>query len=312
MFRVLVSDKIAKEGLEPLLESDQIEVVEKNVNEVDDLETYDALLVRSATKVTDEIMSKMPNLKIIGRAGVGVDNIDIPAATLRGINVVNAPSGNTIATAELTFALMLALVRKLCRANESIRNEEWNRSAFQGTELYGKTLGIIGFGRIGKEVAKRARAFQMKVVTCDPLLTDEEAEVRGVIRMERSEIIRTADIITLHLPLTPETKGLLNAETLKTTKPGVLIINAARGPLIDEAALKHFLEIGHVAGAAMDVYSLEPLTNFDLVKMDQVVATPHIAASTKEAQLKVACVVAEEVLRFAMGKPVENSVNFSQ
>ncbi len=310
MFRVLVSDKIAKEGLSPLLESDQIEVVEKNVNDADDLDTYDALLVRSATKVTDEVMARMPNLRIIGRAGVGVDNIDIPAATKRGINVVNAPSGNTMATAELTFALILALTRKVCRANESIRNGEWNRSAFQGTELYGKTLGVIGFGRIGKEVAKRARAFQMKVVTCDPVLTDEEAEVRGVIRMERGEILRTADIITLHLPLTPETKGLINEETLKTTKPGVMLINAARGALVDEAALKHFLEIGHVAGAAMDVYSQEPPENFDLIKMDQVVATPHIAASTKEAQLKVAYIVAEEVLRFASGQPVENSVNF--
>ena len=310
MFRVLVSDKIAKEGLSPLLGNAQIEMVEKNVNDADDLDTYDALLVRSATKVTDEVMGKMPNLKIIGRAGVGVDNIDIPAATKRGINVVNAPAGNTIATAELTFALMLALTRKVCRANESIRNEEWNRSAFQGIELYGKTLGIIGFGRIGKEVAKRAGAFQMKVITCDPLLTDEEAEVRGVIRTPREEILRTADIITLHLPLTPETKGLINAETLKTTKPGVMIINAARGPLIDEAALKHALEIGHVAGAAMDVYTQEPPANYDLVKMDQVIGTPHIAASTKEAQLKVAFVVAEEVLRFSKGEPVENSVNF--
>ncbi len=310
MFRVLVSDKIAKEGLSPLLESDQIAVVEKNVNAADDLDTYDALLVRSATKVTDEVMSKMPNLKIIGRAGVGVDNIDIPAATKRGINVVNAPAGNTIATAELTFALMLALTRKVCRANESIRNEEWNRSAFQGTELYGKTLGIIGFGRIGKEVAKRARAFQMNVITCDPLLTEEEAELRGVTRCERAEILRTADIITLHLPATPETKNLLNAETLQTTKPGVMIINAARGSLIDEVALKHYLEIGHVAGAAMDVYTQEPPESYDLVKMDQVVGTPHIAASTKEAQLKVAFVVAEEVLNFANGKPVENSVNF--
>ncbi len=310
MFRVLVSDKIAKEGLSPLLQSDQITIVEKNVNDVDDLVTYDALLVRSATTVTDELMSKMPKLKIIGRAGVGVDNIDIPAATKRGINVVNAPAGNTIATAELTFALMLALTRKLCRANESIRNGEWNRSAFGGTELAGKTLGIIGFGRIGKEVAKRARAFDMTVLTCDPLLTDEEAQLRGVIRTDREEIFRTADIITLHIPATPETKNLVNEETLKMTKPGVMIINAARGSLIDEAALKHYLETGHVAGAAMDVYTKEPLESYDLVKMDQVVGTPHIAASTKEAQLKVAFVVAEEVLNFAKGRPVENSVNF--
>lgn len=310
MFRVLVSDKIAKEGLSPLLQSDRITVVEKNVNDVDDLDTYDALLVRSATTVTDEVMSKMPNLKIIGRAGVGVDNIDIPAATKRGINVVNAPAGNTIATAELTFALMLALTRNLCRANESIRKGEWNRSAFGGTELAGKTLGILGFGRIGKEVAKRAKAFDMKVLAFDPLLTEEDAKLHGVTRSDRDEILRTADIITLHLPATPETKHLLNGETLKTTKPGVMIVNAARGSLIDEEALKRYLETGHVAGAAMDVYAKEPLENYDLVKMDKVIGTPHIAASTKEAQLKVAFVVAEEVLNFANGRPVENSVNF--
>lgn len=310
MFRVLVSDKIAKEGLSPLLESDQITVVEKNVSEVDDLDTYEALLVRSATKVTEEVMDKMPKLKIIGRAGVGVDNIDIPAATKRGINVVNAPAGNTIATAELTFALMLALTRKVCRANESIRNGEWNRSAFQGTELFGKTLGVVGFGRIGKAVAQRALAFEMKVLTYDPVLTKEEADACNVTLCELDELLRTADIITLHVPATPETQGLLNTDTLKTTKPGVMIINAARGPLIDDAALKHYLEIGHVAGAAMDVYTKEPLEDFGIVKMDQVVGTPHIAASTKEAQLKVAFVVAEEVLNFSKGKPVENSVNF--
>ena len=310
MFRVLVSDRIAKEGLSPLLESEGIEVVEKNVSEVDDLDSYDALLVRSATQVTDEVMRKMPKLKIIGRAGVGVDNIDVHAATERGINVVNAPSGNTIATAEHTFALMLALVRKVCQANQSIRNEEWNRSAFQGMELYGKTLGIIGFGRIGKEVAKRARAFQMRVLTCDLVLTDEEAELRGVTRCERTEIFRTADIITLHLPATPETKHLINEDTLRIMKPGVIIINTARGSLIDEAALKHSLEIGHVGGAAMDVHSHEPPENYDLVKMENVLATPHIAASTKEAQLKVAAIVAQEVLNFATGKRVENSVNF--
>lgn len=309
MFRVLVSDKIAPEGLSPLLQSDQITVVEKNVAEATDLDSYDALLVRSATKVTEEVMEKMPKLKIIGRAGVGVDNIDIPAATKRGITVVNAPAGNTIATAELTFGLMLALVRKICAANASIRKGEWNRAAFQGTELAGKTLGVIGFGRIGSEVAKRAQAFDMNVLAYSPTLTQERAEKVGAKASNLNDILSSADIITLHLPATPETNGMVNAELLKKMKPGVLLINTARGTLIDHVALKHALETGHVAGAAVDVYPQEPPENYELMQMDQVVATPHIAASTKEAQLKVAFVVAEEVLNFANGKPVQNSVN---
>lgn len=309
MFRVLVSDKIAPEGLSPLLQSDQITVVEKNVAEATDLDSYDALLVRSATKVTEEVMEKMPKLKIIGRAGVGVDNIDIPAATKRGITVVNAPAGNTIATAELTFGLMLALVRKICAANASIRKGEWNRAAFQGTELAGKTLGVIGFGRIGSEVAKRAQAFDMNVLAYSPTLTQERAEKVGAKASNLNDILSSADIITLHLPATPETNGMVNAELLKKMKPGVLLINTARGTLINQAALKQALETGHVAGAAVDVYPQEPPENYELMQMDQVVATPHIAASTKEAQLKVAFVVAEEVLNFANGKPVQNSVN---
>jgi len=309
MFRVLVSDKIAPEGLTPLLESDQIEIVAKNVSEAADLDTYHALLVRSATQVTEELMGKMPQLKIIGRAGVGVDNIDVPAATKRGIVVVNAPDGNTIATAEHTFALMLAMVRKLCLANASIRRGEWNRSAFRGTELYGKTLGIIGFGRIGQEVAKRARAFEMNVLAYSRSLTPEKAAAAGAKASTLEEILTTADIITVHTPATPETKGLLGAENLQKTKKGVMIINAARGGIVDEAALKRFLESGHVAAAALDVFAQEPPASYDLMQLEQVTATPHIAASTKEAQLKVARVVAEEVLNFALGRPVQNRVN---
>ena len=309
MFRVLVSDKIAKEGLTPLLDSGQVEVVEKNVNEAEDLESYDALLVRSATKVTAEVLEKMPRLKIIGRAGVGVDNIDVAAATARGIVVVNAPDGNTIATAEHTFALMLAMARKLCQANASLRRGEWNRAAFMGVELYGKTLGIIGFGRIGREVAKRARAFEMNVLAYSRTLTPERAAEVGAKAASLEEILTTADIITVHTPVTPETKGLLGEENLRKTKPGVMIINAARGGIVDEGALQRFLESGHVAAAALDVYEQEPPASFELMQMDQVTATPHIAACTKEAQLKVAKVVAEEVLSFALGKPVQNRVN---
>jgi D-3-phosphoglycerate dehydrogenase len=309
MFRVLVSDKIAKEGLAPLLESGQVEVVEQNVNDAPDLDTYDALLVRSATKVTEDVMDRMPKLKIIGRAGVGVDNIDVAAATRRGIIVVNAPDGNTIATAEHTFALMLAMVRKLCLANASMRRGEWNRSAFMGNELYGKTLGIIGFGRIGQEVAKRARAFEMNVLAYSRSLTPERAAQVGAKASSLEEILATADIITVHTPVTPETKGLLGEENLKKTKPGVMIINAARGGIVDEEALKRLLDSGHLAAAALDVYTQEPPADFQLMQMEQVTATPHIAASTKEAQLKVAHLVAEEVLAFAQGQPVKNKVN---
>lgn len=309
MFRVLVSDKISKEGLGPLLQSGEIAVVEKNVHETEDLDTYDALLVRSATKVTEEVMSRMPRLKIIGRAGVGVDNIDVPAATRRGIVVVNAPDANTIATAEHTFALMLAMVRQLCLANASIRQGEWNRSAFMGLELFGKTLGIIGFGRIGQEVAKRARAFEMNVLAYSRSLTPAKAAQVGAKASTLKEILSTADIITIHTPATPETRGLLGEENLKKTKPGVMIVNAARGGIVDEVALKRFLESGHVAAAALDVFAEEPPASYELMQMPQVTATPHIAASTKEAQLKVAHVVAQEVLNFAQGKPVQNKVN---
>lgn len=309
MFRVLVSDKIAKEGLAPLLESGQVEVVEKSVDDAKDLDTYDALLVRSATKVTDAVMEKMAGLKIIGRAGVGVDNIDVPAATRRGLVVVNAPDANTIATAEHTFALMLAMVRKLCLANASIRRGEWDRSSFMGSELFGKTLGIIGFGRIGQEVAKRARAFEMNVLAYSRSITPEKAGAAGAQASSLEEILTSSDIITVHTPATPETKGLLGEENLRKTKPGVMIINAARGGIVDEAALKRLLDSGHIAAAALDVFTQEPPESYELMQMEQVTATPHIAASTREAQLKVARVVAEEVLNFAMGRPVRNRVN---
>lgn len=309
MFRVLVSDKISEEGLAPLLNSSEIECVIQNVNDTADLDTYHALLVRSATKVTEELMEKMPKLKIIARAGVGVDNIDVPAATKRGIVVVNAPSGNTISTAEHSFAMMLALARKVCQANNSVKNGEWNRTAFQGMELKGKALGVIGFGRIGSEVAKRAKAFDMTVLAYDPFLTKEKAEKLRVNQVSLNELLAKADIITIHTPLTQETKGLLNMESLKITKQGVLIVNCARGGIVDEEALKHYLEIGHVGGAALDVFESEPPVNRDLLEFDNVIVTPHIAASTKEAQLNVAIIVSEEVLNFAQGKPVHNGVN---
>ncbi|SFE33195.1 phosphoglycerate dehydrogenase [Alteribacillus iranensis] len=309
LYRILVSDSMSNEGLAPLLESNTTECVLKNVKEADDLDSYDALLVRSGTTVTEEVMDQMPQLKIIARAGVGVDNIDIDAATKRGIVVINAPDGNTISTAEHTFAMMISLARKIPQANASIKGGEWNRKAFQGTELRGKTLGIIGFGRIGSELSKRARGFEMSLIVFDPFLTKERAEELGVQTGDLDEVLSQADIITVHTPLTKDTKGMLGMENIKKTKKGVFLINCARGGIVDEEALKHYLENGHVGGAALDVYEEEPANENELLAFDNVVATPHIAASTKEAQLNVASQVSEEVLQFLQGMPALNSIN---
>lgn len=308
-FNILVSDSMSKEGLLPLLESDQVRCVEKNVNDVEDLSIFDALLVRSATTVTGELLDKMPKLKIIARAGVGVDNIDLDAATKRGVVVVNAPDGNTISTAEHTFAMMMAVMRNIPQANASIKAGEWNRKAFQGFELRGKTLGIIGFGRIGTQLAQRAKAFEMSLLVFDPFLTKERAQKVGVETASLDEVLENADIITVHTPLTKETKGLLGMKNIAKTKPGVFLINCARGGIIDQEALKHYLNNGHIAGAALDVFEEEPVADQELLSFEKVIATPHIAASTKEAQLNVAAQVSEEVLHFLQGEPASNSIN---
>jgi D-3-phosphoglycerate dehydrogenase / 2-oxoglutarate reductase len=308
-YQILVSDAMSQEGLLPLLENTDVHCVEAYVDEVDDLSQFDALLVRSATKVTEELLQKMPNLKIVARAGVGVDNIDLDAATKHGVVVVNAPDGNTISTAEHTFAMIISLLRKIPQANASIKSGEWNRKAFQGSELRGKTLGIVGFGRIGTQIAKRARAFEMPLLVFDPFLTKARAEKIGVIPATLDDVLAQSDIITVHTPLTKETKGILGMENIAKTKKGVFLINCARGGIIDEQALKHYLANGHIAGAALDVFEEEPAQDKELLKFDNVIATPHIAASTKEAQLNVASQVSEEVIRFLEGEPATNSIN---
>lgn len=310
MIRILVADAMSEEGLAPLLADPTIEVVQKKVSEVEgELDQFDALLVRSATKVTEQLLQKMTNLKIVGRAGVGVDNIDVDAATRYGVVVINAPNGNTISTAEHTFAMMASLVRRIPQAHISVKSREWNRSAFVGVELFGKHLGIIGFGRIGSEVAKRARAFGMHVHVYDPFLTKARAEKIGVDVCTLDELLAQADIITVHTPLTKETKGLLGPKNLAKTKKGVYLINCARGGIIDEQALIPFLENGHVAGVALDVFEQEPPGDHPLLSFDNVVVTPHLGASTVEAQVNVATQVAEEVLTFLQGKPVTSSIN---
>ncbi|WP_018922192.1 phosphoglycerate dehydrogenase [Salsuginibacillus kocurii] len=309
LHHVLVSDPMSEEGLQPLIDEEHVKVTTEYVENAPNLEAFDALLVRSGTTVTAEIMDKMPQLKIIARAGVGVDNIDIDAATKRGIVVVNAPDGNTISTAEHTFAMMISLSRNIPQANTSVKAHEWNRKAFQGRELRGKTLGIVGFGRIGGEISKRAKAFEMDLLVYDPYLTKHRADKLGVTTAELDEVLSQSDIITVHTPLTKDTEGLLGMDNIGKTKPGVFLLNCARGGIIDEAALKHYLDSGHVAGAALDVFVEEPVTNYDLLASNRVIATPHIAASTKEAQMNVAVQVSEEVINFLNGLPALNSIN---
>ncbi|MEK3808246.1 phosphoglycerate dehydrogenase [Bacillus sp. FSL H8-0547] len=310
MYRILVSDSMSADGLQPLLEAEHVEVVQKKAAEAEDeLHTFHALLVRSATKVTDELIGKMTSLKIIARAGVGIDNIDLDAATKHGVVVINAPDGNTISTAEHTFAMMTSLLRHIPQATVSVKSNEWNRNAFVGTELFGKTLGIVGLGRIGTEIAKRAQAFGVNVIVFDPFLTRDRAAKISVKSATLDEVLTQADIITVHTPLTKETRGLIGAESLPKTKKGVYLLNCARGGIIDEKAIIPYLENGHIAGVALDVFETEPPENHPLLKFDNVIATPHLGASTKEAQLNVAAQVAQDVLHFLDGKIVTTSVN---
>lgn len=309
-FTVLISDQISEEGLQPLFRNESIKLVFEPLTSTSlPLKQIDALLIRSATQVTKEYLEQMENLKIIGRAGVGTDNIDLNAATKRGVVVVNAPEGNTISTAEHTFAMMISLLRNIPQADASMKQGKWERKSFQGTELFGKTIGIIGFGRIGTELAKRANAFQMKVLAYDPFLTNERADKHKVKASALEKLLEESDIITVHTPLTKDTKGIINEAAFKRMKSGVYILNCARGGIIDEKALESALSEGHVRGAAIDVYEKEPAVNHPLSKFPQVITTPHIAASTTEAQLHVAEQVSQEVAQFLEGQPAIHAVN---
>jgi D-3-phosphoglycerate dehydrogenase len=270
----------------------------------------DALLVRSATKVTADLIAAAPRLRIIGRAGTGVDNIDVSAASGRGILVVNAPGANSISVAEIACALMLALARSVPAADQAMKNGKWEKKKFMGTEVRGKTLGIAGLGRIGQEVAKRARGFGMRIVAHDPFIAREIAESMNIELMSLDEVCAQADFLTLHLPSTPETRHMISEARLARVKPGIRIINTARGDLIDESALKRAIESGIVAGAALDVFEKEPPSDWSLAKMPQVVATPHIAASTEEAQELVGLDTAAAVRDFLRDGVVRNAVNF--
>jgi D-3-phosphoglycerate dehydrogenase len=270
---------------------------------------FDALVVRSTTRVTAELLSAGRRLKVVGRAGIGVDNVDVAAATELGILVVNAPTANLISATEHTFALLLALARRVAAADASIKRGEWDRKSYLGVELQGKTLGILGFGRIGQRVAERARAFEMTVAAHDPYLAPAVAGKLGVELLDLPALLARSDVVTLHTPLTAESRHLLSRERLARMKRGALLVNCARGGLVDEAALLAALESGHLAGAALDVFAQEPPASFDLARHPRVVATPHIGAQTREAQERIATETARMVLQALDGSLAISAVN---
>jgi D-3-phosphoglycerate dehydrogenase len=271
---------------------------------------YDGLAIRSATKVSPKILEKAKNLKVIGRAGIGVDNVDIPAATSRGIIVMNTPFGNSITTAEHAISLMLALARQIPEADTSTRAGKWEKNKFMGVEIFGKTLGVIGCGNIGSIVADRAVGLKMKVIAYDPFLSEERATDLGVEKVELDDLFKRSDFITLHTPLTDKTRNIIDAAAIKRMKKGVRIVNCARGGLVDEAAVAEALKSGHVAGAAFDVFVTEPATASPLFNLPNVVCTPHLGASTSEAQENVALQIAEQMSDYLLRGAISNAVNF--
>jgi len=312
MPKVLISDKLSPAAVE-IFKERGVEVDVKTGLTPDELKAiigeYDGLAIRSATKVTKDLLAAATNLKVVGRAGIGVDNVDVPAATARGVVVMNTPFGNSITTAEHAIAMMLSLAREIPAANASTHAGKWEKNRFMGVELYGKVLGVIGCGNIGAIVADRALGLKMRVVAYDPFLSPERAQDIGVEKVELDDLLRRADFITLHTPLTEQTRNILDARALSKTKPGVRIINCARGGLIVEEALKAAIDAGHVAGAALDVFAEEPAKAHPLFGNDKVIATPHLGASTTEAQENVALQVAEQMADYLVNGAVVNALN---
>ncbi len=314
MFKVLVSDPISDLGIQKLMDAEDVTVVKQTGLSEDELVAiigdYDALLVRSQTRVTERILTAGTNLKAVGRAGVGVDNIDLEAATKRGVVVINAPDGNTITTCEHTFAMMMALARHIPQAYAKTIAGTWDRKTFLGVELNNKTLGVLGMGRIGSEVAKRAKAFGMNILAYDPFLTQERAEKMEVTLASVDDIIHNADFMTVHTPLTPETRNMISRPQFEVMKKGMRIINCARGGVIDETALVEAIDQGIVAGAAFDVFEHEPpQSDHPFLSHPLIIVTPHLGASTIEAQENVAIDVSEEVLHILRNEPFKNAVN---
>lgn len=313
--KVLVSDKLAEEGLSILREGGVFDVDTKYDHTPETLKAvikdYDALVIRSGTQVSEDIIAAATKLKVIGRAGVGLDNVDLKAATKKGIIAMNTPGGNTTSTAEHAFSLIMALARNIPQAHGSMKHGKWERNKFQGIELYGKVLGVIGLGRIGSTVAKFAQGFGMSIKAYDPFLSSEMAAKRGIVVSTLEDLIRNSDFITVHVPKTDETKGMLGAKEIAMMKKSVRLINCARGGIIDEAALVVALESKQIAGAALDVYDDEPVKpDCPFIKLDNCVMTPHLGASTAEAQVNVAIEIAHTVRDALLGKGIRNAANF--
>lgn len=312
--KVLVADALSEAGLAALRKKGLTADVRTGLKEdelVKIIADYDALVVRSATKATRRVLEAGKNLKVVGRAGVGVDNIDEAAATERGILVMNTPAGNTLSAAEHTLALLLSLARHVPEASASLRRGEWDRKKFAGIELAGKTLGIVGLGRIGREVAARAKAFQMRVVAHDPFISRDLAREAGVELVSFDQLLADSDFLTIHTPLTPQTERLLGPNEISKLKRGAYLLNVARGGIVDEAALADALKSGHVAGAALDVFTQEPPKDSPLLGVPNFIGTPHLGASTAEAQEKVALQVAEQIADYLSEGRITNAVNLT-
>ena len=314
MIKVLVSDKLPQEGLAILEREEGVEVEVHTGLPPEELKKiigqYDGIIIRSGTKLTADVLGAAENLTAVARAGVGVDNVDVPTATQLGIVVMNTPDANTISTAELAISLIMGLCRKIHPAAASLGRGEWDRKSFKGTQLAGKTLGVIGLGRIGSAVARRMLAFDMKVVGYDPFFAgSKELEQKIGIVDNLDALYAQADIVTVHVPKTADTMGMIGAAAIAKMKKGVMLVNAARGGIIDEGALLEGLESGHVAGAALDVYSKEPPEDRRLVEHPKVLAVPHLGAQTEEAQLLVAMEASQALVDFLKGRGMANAVN---
>lgn len=313
MYKVLVSDKFSEKGLEIFKDSGNIEVDYtpglSPEELLDIIDKYDALVVRSKTKPNEQVIDKASNLKVIGRAGVGVDNIDLAAATRSGICVMNTPGGNNRTAAEHTISMMLAMSRNIPQADKSLKGGKWEKPKFIGTEVLGKTLGVIGLGNIGRVVASLGKGLNMKVLGFDPFISDEAAEKLGIKKVDLNEVFKRSDYVTVHVPKNEKTVGLIDAEAIAKMKDGVRILNCARGGIVDEDALLSAMESGKVRGAALDVFTAEPPGEHPLLKRENVIATPHLGASTTEAQDNVAIMVAEQIIDFLNTGTIVNSVN---
>jgi D-3-phosphoglycerate dehydrogenase / 2-oxoglutarate reductase len=309
--RVLVSDPLAEEGVRRLESGAEVDVLTNLSPEelATKIKDYDALVIRSGTKVTADIINAAERLKVIGRAGVGVDNIDVDAATKKGIIVLNTPGGNTISAAEHTIAMMMALARNIPQANVALHKGEWNRKKYTGVELYNKTLGIVGMGRVGAEVAKRMKSFGMQILAFDPFVSEAKGKQMGIKIAPLEEVLKSSDFITVHTPLTNETRNLIGEKEFNIMKPSVRIINCARGGIINEEALAKAVADGRISGAAMDVFTKEPPNGNPMLGQERIITTPHLGASTAEAQINVAVAVADQILAVAKGNLPSFAIN---